>query len=414
LLGSAGLKDVVREALAQNWTLAARKAAVERARDIWDSARGGNEPNLSAGAQTERQRIGATEFGPDARAFPVFSAYGAGFTASYDPDLFGGRKRRIEEAAANAQADAHELDDATLTLIGNVALRSIEIAVTAREINLTNDIIASDEQTQDLVRRAHAAGAAPNTDVDRITAQLDHDRAALPQLNQRLQASQVVLATLVGRSPMDWQAPRFQITDFALPSALPTVLPSELARQRPDILAAEDRLHAASAAIGIASADLYPRIDLSAVVSQEGLFGGPTETAWTLLGGAAAPIFNGGELLANKHAAEAAYRARFADYQQTVVISLGQVATALNALSNDAETLAAQQEALVSATRSLHLYRQGYTAGSADLTALLQTQRLYDECQLSVEKARGARLADTVRLFLALGLPMSQESASKL
>jgi NodT family efflux transporter outer membrane factor (OMF) lipoprotein len=293
-------------------------------------------------------------------------------------------------------------------------LQSIEIAVTGREIDLTNDIIASDDQTLDLVRRAHAAGAAPNTDVDRITAQLDHDRAALPQLNQRLQASQVVLATLVGRSPMDWRAPRFQITDFSLPSALPTVLPSELARRRPDILAAEDRLHAASAAIGIATADLYPRLDLSAAVSQEGLFGGPTETAWTLLGGAAAPIFNGGELLANKHAAEAAYRARFADYQQIVVTSLGQVATALNALSNDSDALDAQEEALASATRSLQLGRQGYAAGSADLTALLQTQRLYDEGQLSVENVRGARLADTVRLFLALGLPVSQESASKL
>jgi NodT family efflux transporter outer membrane factor (OMF) lipoprotein len=405
LLGSPRLDDVVREALARNWTLASRRAAIVRARDEWEALRGENYPTLDAGAQVQQTRIGATVFGPDALTFPIFSAYGGGLAAAYDPDLFGGRRRRIEAAAAQAQGQAHERDAAALTLIGNVALQAIEIAVTTREIELTHDIIASDQQTLELVRQGHAAGAAPRTDVELATAQLNHDQVLLPPLNQRLQTAQDALATLVGRSPTDWRAPTFQLADFDLPAALPSTVPSALARQRPDILAAEDRLHVASAAIGVATADLYPRLDLSAAVSREGLFGGPSETAWTLLGGVAAPIFNGGRLLANKHAAEAAYRASFADYQQVVVTSLGQVADALNALANEADALAAQENALASSTRALELNRQGYAAGSADLTRVLEAQRLHDDALLGVEESRGARLADTVRFFLALGLP---------
>lgn len=403
LLGSPKLDQVVDEALAQNWTLASREAAIEHARQALAAVRGEDYPALKAGAQLGQTRIGATAFGPDAYAFPIFSAYGAGLSANYDPDPFGGRRRRTEQAASVVAAQIHERDAAALTQIGNVALQSIEIAATSREIDLAEDIIASDERTLDLVRRARAAGAAASTDVEEAQAALDRDRTLPPGLRQRLQAAKNALAALAGRSPTDWPAPDFQMSDFTLPAALPTTVPSALARRRPDILAAEDRLHAASAAIGVATADLYPQFDLSAAVSREGLFGGPSETAWTLLGGAAAPLFNGGRLRANARAAEADYRSSFADYQQVVVTALGQVADALDALSNDADALREQEGARASALRSLDLDRQGYAAGSTDLTRVLFAQHTLDEAEMGVVQAQGARLADTVRLFLALG-----------
>jgi outer membrane protein TolC len=131
-----------------------------------------------------------------------------------------------------------------------------------------------------------------------------------------------------------------------------------------------------------------------------GLFGGPSETAWSLIGGVSAPIFNGGRLIA----AEANYRASFALYQDVVVTALGQVADALNALANDADTLAAQEDAFVSSKRSLALSQEGYKEGSADLTRVLDAQRLLDQAEDGVTRAESARLADTVRLFFALGI----------
>ncbi len=403
LLGQAKLAEVEREALARNWTLASRTAAIDRARQELAAVRGRNYPQLDAGAQLGQTRIGATVFGPDAYSFPIFSSYGGGLGASYEVDVFGGRRRQIEQAAATAQSQVHERDAAALALIADVALQAIEIASAKRDIELTQAIIAQDDKTLELVHQARLAGAAPDVDVDQASAQLAHDRATLPPLRQRQLAAQNALAALVGRSPTDWRAPDFDLADFILPATLPAVVPSTLARQRPDILAAEDRLHASSAAIGVATAQLYPQFDLSAVVTREGLFDGPSETAWTLLGGVSAPLFNGGRLVAGKHAAEAAYRASFADYQQVVVSSLAQVASQLDALANDADQLAAQEQARASASRSLALSQHGYAEGSIDLTRLLIAQHLEDEALLGVEAASSARLADTVRLFLALG-----------
>jgi NodT family efflux transporter outer membrane factor (OMF) lipoprotein len=269
---------------------------------------------------------------------------------------------------------------------------------------IAEEIVAADQHTLDLVRSAHEVGAAPNTDVLQTAAQLDHDRALLPPYRQQLQVSEDVLAILVGRSPTDWSAPKFELSEFTLPANLPNTMPSVLARRRSDILAAEARLHTASAHIGVAEADLYPNLDLSAAVSRQGLLGGPSETAWSLIGGVAAPIFNGGRLIAAKRAAEANYKASFALYQDVVITALGQVADALNALANDADALAAQEDAFVSAKRSLALDQEGYKAGSADLTRVLDAQRLLDQSEDGVTRAESARLDDTVKLFFALGI----------
>jgi outer membrane protein TolC len=107
---------------------------------------------------------------------------------------------------------------------------------------------------------------------------------------------------------------------MTLPQDIPLAFPSALVRARPDIRAAEARLHVANAAVGVATADLYPRVTLSAAIAAEGLTAGPAGAAWSLVGGLAAPIFHGGELSARKRAAQNAHLAAFSDYQQTVLV----------------------------------------------------------------------------------------------
>jgi outer membrane protein TolC len=197
--------------------------------------------------------------------------------------------------------------------------------------------------------------------------------------------------------------PEFSLDQFVLPHELGLVIPSELVRSRPDIRAAETQLHAASEQVGIATADLYPRITLSSGWAEAGLLSGGTATAWSLIGGVTAPIFHGGTLTARKRAAQDEYRAAFAQYQLVVLNSFAQVADTLHALDHDAEALETQQQALTSADSSLGLTRQGYRVGNADILQITTAQRQYELAELGVVNARTRRLTDTVSLFLASG-----------
>jgi NodT family efflux transporter outer membrane factor (OMF) lipoprotein len=180
-------------------------------------------------------------------------------------------------------------------------------------------------------------------------------------------------------------------------------VPSELVRSRPDIRAAEAQLHAASAAVGIATADLYPRITLSANIAEQGLLGGPAGAAWSLIGGITAPIFHGGALSARRRAAQDAYQAAFAQYQQTVLTAFRQIADTLHALQNGADAVMAQRQALNSATRALELNRENYTAGNTTVIQVLDAQRLQQLAELSLVQARTERFLQTVNLFVAAG-----------
>jgi NodT family efflux transporter outer membrane factor (OMF) lipoprotein len=212
---------------------------------------------------------------------------------------------------------------------------------------------------------------------------------------------------LAGRSPAEWTPPDFDLDTLSIPVELPVSLPSELVRERPDILAAEAQLHAASAAIGVATAQLYPSVNLSAAWSRQaqtvgGLLDG-NASAWSLVAGLAAPIFHGGTLEAQRQAALANFEAQFATYRQTVISAFGQVADVLRALEHDAELLAAQRTAAELAGASLSLTQESYAAGQASFLQVLEAQRLFQQSRLGYARARGQRYLDTAQLFAAMG-----------
>jgi NodT family efflux transporter outer membrane factor (OMF) lipoprotein len=244
---------------------------------------------------------------------------------------------------------------------------------------------------------------ASQMDVTTAQSQLDHDRTLLPPLQQELNAAQDALPILLGKAPADWSAPDFDLDRFDLPADLPLVVPSDLVRQRPDIRAAEDRLHAASAAVGVATADLYPRFNLTASVAEQGLLAGPAGAAWSVIGGFSAPIFHGGALRAGKRAAQDEYRAAYAQYQQTVLDSFRQVADTLHDLSNSADEVRSQEEALASADAALRLTRLGYAADNAGIVQVLDAQRLRQLAELGLVQARTRRYLATVDFYLAMG-----------
>jgi len=323
---------------------------------------------------------------------------------SYDFDLFGGTRSRVEVAAATAQYESSRLEAVALSVSGNVVIEALRIAALRAQIRVAQGIVADDEHMLALIRAAREAGAVSEMDVLSAQSQADHDRTLLPPLQQELSVARDALSSLVGAPPSDWTAPDVNLDDLKLAQHIPVALPSELVHRRPDIDAAEAQLHAASATVGIATADLYPHLTLSAAIGEQGLLGGgPSETAWNVLGGLTAPIFHGGTLTAERRAAQDEYRAALAAYRQTVVDAFSQVADTLQALGNDAESLSTQRRALESASASLALTRDAYAAGNAGYVQVLDAQRLHQQAQLGEVQANSQRYVDAVKLFLAAG-----------
>jgi NodT family efflux transporter outer membrane factor (OMF) lipoprotein len=238
-------------------------------------------------------------------------------------------------------------------------------------------------------------------------SQLAADETLLPGLDQQLSVAKHALAVLVGRAPGDWSPPEFDLTAVTFPGRLPVSLPSELVHQRPDIQAAEAQLHAASAQIGIATAQLYPSVTLSAGISGPSLNGGtlfsPPGLVWSIAAGVTQPVFDGGMREAERQAALAAFKASAADYQQVVLQAFGQVADILQALAHDAKLLEAQKRGLDTASESLRLQRVNYSGGGIGVLNLLNAQRQYQQARLGYVRAEAQRYQDTVQLFVAMG-----------
>lgn len=402
--GSPVLNQVVDQALSGSPTIDQAQATLEEAQQSLTAATGAEYPQADFGANVGRQKLGEASLG--SQKVRPFTYFDLGPSVSYALDLFGGTRREIERQGALVDAQRYQLDAARLTLTGNVLTQAFNGASAQAQIKAVGDIIADDQRNLDLVKAERAAGSVSDVDVLSAESQLANDRTLLPPLRQTLSRSRHALAILVGKAPVDWAAPDFRLADFTLP-ALPLAVPSELARQRPDIMASEAQLHAASAAIGVATANLYPRITLTANVSQQAADPGhlflDSATAWGLAAGLAAPIFHGGELRANQQAAVDAYKASFAGYRQTVLTAFGQVADVLQALLHDDEQLTDQKRALDSATASLDLTRKSYQAGNVGFLQVLDAERLTEQARLGYVRAQAQRLQDTAQLYLALG-----------
>ena len=410
LFRSPDLDQLVKEAIAGSPTLESAKARLAAARAEVAAASGGLYPQVTVSASAEREKQSSGAFGLTAAQAPLppnFNYYQVGPTASYTLDLFGGVRRGIEQRAALADLQRDQLGGAYLTLTGNTVTEAIQLAAVRAQLKAVDDILDLDRQNLDLVREARQAGTTPDSDVVAAESQLAADETLKPGLNQQLSAAKHAMAILLGRAPGDWSPPDFDLVTLTLPGQLPVSLPSELVRQRPDIQAAEAQLHAASARVGVATAQLYPSITLSAGISasslnESNLFS-PSGLVWSIAAGLTQPIFDGGTRRAERDAALADFKAYAADYKLTVLQSFRQVADILDALQHDAALLAAQQHALDLATKSVQLQRLSYGAGATGILALLDAQRQYQQASLGYARATAQRYQDTTQLLVAMG-----------
>lgn len=408
--GSPELDALVERALAHNHGLAASRATLEAARQRVAAVAGRRLPQVDASGRVEHQKYNLQALGlGDDIGFdidnPEFDLFTLGAGVSYDLDLFGGTRRQIERSAAQAEAQQYETEGAHLLIAGRTVLQVLAIAALNDRIAAEQALLAEDERNLRLTDARRRAGVGTLVEVLSAEGQLAADRANLPSLRQQLAEGRAMLAVLLGVTPAELGETPFALAQFRLPARVPVALPSALVRRRPDILAAEARLHAALAAVGVAEAQLYPDITLGATISQSST--DPADLAsrnfrgFDIFAGLTAPIFHGGTLRAQKRGAEAEARAALAQYHQVVTEAFGQVSGLLAALETDGQAVADQQRAADISGRSLRLSRRSFEVGNSGVLQVLDASRLDQRARLSLIDARAQQALNVARLYAA-------------
>ncbi|MBA3897772.1 MAG: efflux transporter outer membrane subunit [Sphingomonadaceae bacterium] len=408
LFHSRPLNALIEQALANNPNLKAAQAALLVAHENTRAQHGAYAPKVSAGVALSRERdpTGTLAPTPSTNA-SVFSLITPQLSVSYVPDVFGLNRRTVEAAAAQEQASRYQLIAADIALSANVAVAAIQEASLEDQVDATRQLIAIGRKMLDILQYQKSKGYAGGLDLAAQQAQLAQLDASLPPLLKQLDQQHDLLATLAGRFPDQVMGGKFTLASLELPSDLPVSLPSVLVARRPDVLQAEANLHAASAQVGIATANRLPNITLTANGGSSALaigeIFGPGTGFWNIGAALLAPIFDGGSLLHQQRGARAAYQEAAEQYRATVLTAFQNVADTLSALEQDAQGLRANAAAANAAKTSLDLSRLQYKDGYANYLALLSAEQAYQQARIALVQAEANRFADTAALFQALG-----------
>jgi NodT family efflux transporter outer membrane factor (OMF) lipoprotein len=407
LYHSAPLNELIDHSLANNHDLKAAQAALSVARENVLAQRGGYYPSVTGSFSATRQRQSG-QIAPtlNSNAF-LFNLFTPQVTVSYVPDVFGLNRRTVESLEAQEQGVRFQMAATYTTLTANVVVTAIQVASLQMQIDATRQLVDINTNTVNILRYQFDKGYASRLDLAAQESQLAQVAAALPPLLKQLAQAEDLLAVLAGRFPNQAPEQKFDLSSLQLPQELPVSLPAELVSQRPDVLQAEANLHDASAKIGIATANRFPNITLtanagSAASAMDQLFTSGTGF-WGVGAELTAPIFQGGTLLHQQRAAEAAYTQAAEQYRSTVLTAFQNVADTLTALEQDAEALKAAAAAADAAKITLDLAQRQLQAGYAGYLTLLNAEQAYQQGRINLVQAQANRYADTAALFQALG-----------
>jgi NodT family efflux transporter outer membrane factor (OMF) lipoprotein len=406
LFNSPKLDAVIRDAIVNNPNLQAAQASLRQSQDNLQAGYGVFYPQVNAGFGATRQLYSPLKVGQNA-AGSIFNLFTLSASVSYAIDVFGGARRGLESLEAQTELQRYTVVAAYLALSGNIANTLIARAGYSAQIEATERLIVLLKEQVQVTQVQASAGTVPYSSVLSVRSQLAATEAALPPLRQKLDQTEHLLATLAGKTPAEWVAPQLELAELALPADLPLTLPSELVRQRPDILAAESALHSASANVGVATAALYPSFTLSGSYGRNNTampdLGAANSRFWNVGPSVLAPVFDGGTLRYRRKAAIEAYAQAEASYRQAVLSAFAQVADTLRGLEHDAETLRAQSEQLATAQEALRLVRVNYRTGIVNYLSVLNADTQYYQAKIGYLQTLAERLQDTAALFVALG-----------
>jgi len=403
------LVELEREAIAANLDLQAAAAHVAQSRAALQVSGAALLPSVDAGASYARQRASgkgtnALSGATDQHAFNLSQA---GLDASWELDLWG-RARRLQESSA-AQLEAAGFDAAAMrvSLTAEVARVYLELRGVQNDLRVARSNSEIAAKSLHVAERRRAQGVATEFDTSVARAQLASFEAAIPELEARADALGNALALLLAKPPRALDAQLSTAAELpGLPARVPVGVPSELAHRRPDILGAESRLHAATAQIGAAQADFYPRISLTGSLGAQAL--SFSDLGWGARQFAIGPslhlpIFEGGRLKGNLALTEARQQEAAIAYRQTVLTAWHEVDNALSSYRRVQGRAAQLDVALLENRRALTHAERRYAQGAADyLTVLVTRQRLLDS-ENAASRGRTDTALAMVALYKALG-----------
>ncbi len=399
------LNDLESRLSVSNQTLKAAEARLARARAV---ARGDESdlwPTISAGPSAERTRTSGNAPAAKAHEPTTRNDFVLPLDATYEADLWGRIRRGVEASRASAEATAADLEAARLSLHAELAVDYFQLRSLDAETALLRSTVTAFEDALHLTERRHAGGLASGVDVAQARTQLESTRAQAIDLEAARARFEHAIATLVGTPASDLSLAVNALTTN--PPAVPVGVPSELLERRPDVAAAERRVAAANASIGVAEAAYYPTVSLTARGGYESvaisrLVDGPS-ALWAIGAQSMETIFDGGRRRAATEEARAAHAEAVANYRQTVLGAFEEVENGLATLRTlEAETVA-QDAAVAASEQSLDLALRRYKGGIVTYLEVANAQRIALENERTAVSLRRQRYVATVPLIKALG-----------
>ena len=406
------LSSLVEMAVRSNFDLRLAEARIRQARASLGVAGAAFWPEVDASALYQRSQ-GSSEAAGGSGSIATIGRLGnlwqAGLDASWEVDIFGGTRRNIEAAGADLQAAVEDRRDVLVTLVAEVGTDYLNLRGFQQQLAIVHKNLEVQRHTADITRRRHEVGTTTALDVANADAQVATTAAQIPVLESSARAAIYSLGVLLGREPA---ALTKELTQEApippTPPKIPVGLPSELVRRRPDIRRAEAQIHAATARIGVATADLFPKFNLAGTFGFSGtdltMVGslanskfwswGPTVT-W--------PIFAGGRIVWNIKVQDALTEQALLTYQKTVLTALQDVETALVAYAKEQEHRKALSEAVVNNRKAVDLAMKLYTAGKTDFLNVITAQLNLYTSENALVQSTSTVDTNLIALYKALG-----------
>ncbi|HUE11299.1 MAG TPA: efflux transporter outer membrane subunit [Steroidobacteraceae bacterium] len=408
LFQSQDLNHLVEQALKGNPDVGAAQAALRQAHELYLAQRTSFFPVVQGSFGGDRSKFPTeTLTSPTVASNSTYSLYTAQLTLSYTPDVFGGIRRQVEMAKAQAESSRFQLEATYLTLSSNVVVTAIQEASLRGQIAATERLLQLQHQLTETVQHQKLLGTASDLDVLAQQSLEAQTVETLPPLQKQLGQTRDALTALLGRLPSEEPQETFRLDQLTLPADLPVSLPSKLIEQRPDVRQAEENLHAASAAVGVALANMLPQFaitgDLGSSALKLGQLFSPYTGFWDAGASLTQTLFDAGALLHKRRAADAALDQAAAQYRAAVILACQNVADTLRALKADADALKASAEAEQAAKKTFDLAQRQRVLGTISLVAVLNAEQAYEQAELAQVLAQANRYSDTAGLFQAVG-----------
>ena len=398
------LEDLIAAALADNIDVRIAAARLAEAEALSDVRRGGNWPAVDASADAEA----TGDLSGDAASA---TSAGLGAALSFVPDVFGGRRRQIEQAEATEAARRFDVADVRRLTAATIARRYVELRRSRARLDLLETSLELQQQTLDIVRQRADAGLSADLDVQRAASDLARTRAQRGNLDIAEAGALHDLAVLTGQVPGTLDMPAGGTVIPAYDDVIASGVPADLLRRRPDLQSAERELAAASAAIGVATADLYPAFSIPGRItadlgSADRLIG---DTVARIGAAVSVPVFDGGQRRATVEAAQARADQALLVYRRTLLEAVGEVEDALVSIRAIEARTAELERAVAASEQAFEQLDALYREGLASFIDILDAQRTLIGSRESLLDSQADHALAIIGLYRALGAPVSAD-----